>query len=151
MDTHAGKDRPILLFFGLVLLILGVYGSLKTTVNLLAFDVYPQETVFPFSQVPYGPMSREEDCPITYSYTPPTYFEEDGVTLRSATPAEVAYDEPYRKQMELQALNCVSAVQDARRAALVDDISKSAIFLFLAFLVLAYSRIFKRKLFTIKI
>lgn len=151
MDAHADKDRPILLFLGLVLLILGIYGSLKTTVNLVAFDAYPQEGVFPFSQAEYDPMSREQDCVVNYSYTPPIYYEADGFTMRQAEPAEQEYDETYRKQQELQAQNCVSGVQDARKAALVDDISKSAIFILLAVLVLAYARIFKRILFTIKI
>jgi len=153
MTAHEGKDRPILFFIGLVLLLVGLYGSLRTVVNLVAFDRYPQQGVFytPVSPTNYAPYEREEDCAVNNSYLPPLYYEDDGVTLREPSPTETEADAQYKAQQERYAANCVAGVQESRAATMVNDISQSLIFLLLAIGVLVFSRVFKRFEFTLKI
>ena len=116
-------------FIAVILILIGFYASLRTLTNLIFFDKYPQQGVlaFNFSGVPYYPQ-REEDC----SYMP--YLE---------IPGEVLSEEQKQVRTENERHNCLIGVQESRVNAKINDISQSALFLFLGFGLLAAKRIFK--------
>jgi hypothetical protein len=139
-------NRPILSFIGVVLLLLGLYGAFRTLVNLIAFERYPQEAVFSLSSFQSDYTQREEDCATTYAYSLPIYYQSDNVTPRKATAEEAKSDAAYAAQQEQNKENCVTGLQEIRKAAMVSDISHSIIFLLLALGVLFHNRIFKKPL-----
>lgn len=126
------KTNSWITFIGIILLLIGLYASVRTIVNLKAFDKYPQEGVISFS---FGGMmppyyQREQDC--TYVRT---YFEINGQKTRPATDEEKAQE---KRDTE----SCLSGIEDARERAKVNDISQSLLFLFLGVGVLVSRKIF---------
>lgn len=118
-------------FIGVVLLLLGIYGSVRTVINMYAFDKYPQGGVLALNlsgQPPY--YQKETDC----SYpTSPVY---DSVGKPIPITAE-------QEKMDAQnKINCLASVKDAREQAKVNDISQSLLFLFLGVGVLVSRRFF---------
>jgi|GEM_PF-2739816 len=153
MNTPEVKERPILFFIGVLLLLLGLYGTLKTVVNLVVFDRYPQEGVYklPFTQPEYyAPAQREQDCASNYAYMPQMYYDVNG-TVRPATAAELESEVLYKAQQEVSEQNCVTGVEEARKMAMVNDISQSLIFLLLAVGILTFGRVFRKVFLNIKI
>lgn len=154
-----------LLFISVILLLFGIYGLARTCINLVAFEKYPQEGVYPplpFLNNPgYAPYyNREEDCHANYVYTKPIYppypsypvpYGGEGggygyPTIEALSPEEQknAEDEQ-RALLELQKQNCLASVADARDKAKVNDLSQSVLFLFLGAGVLLARRIFTRE------
>lgn len=126
------KTNTWITFIGVILVLIGIYGSVRTIVNLKAFERYPQEGVLNFTlgmMQTYYPQ-REEDC----SY-PRTYYEANGQKTRSATDEEKAQEKRDEK-------NCLTGVKEARERAKVNDISQSLLFLFLGVGVLVSRKIF---------
>jgi len=136
-DTKTNhQNHQWVLFIATMLILLGIYGSLRTVINFFAFDRYPQEGVYPnipiFSSSSYAPYSsREEDC----TAYPAIYYDKDQ-NVRPGTPEE-------KTQERVQQQNCLSQVREARERAKINDISQSALFLFLGAGVIAFRRIFK--------
>jgi hypothetical protein len=148
------KDRPVLLFIGVILLLIGVYFSLRTIINFAAFEHYPQTGVdlsMPWKE--YAPVGyqREEDCEVSYIYTPSLYYRADGVTPRPATKEETELVEQQKQQYELQKQSCIAGVVEMRNVAKINDISQSLIFLLLGGAVLLYRRLFKAGLLRINL
>jgi len=141
MEMHGGKDRPVLYIIGAVLLLLGLYGSFKTAVNLAVFEKYPQQGVFaiPFIYLNDGNGSyygHEEECQRLINEATAPYYGSDGF-IRAATAEEVVLEEQYKQQDIIAAENCMNGIQEGRTWTMVDDISKSFIFLILGIGVLA--------------
>ncbi len=117
-------------FIGLILVLVGLYASARTVINLVAFEKYPQGGVLAFN---FSGMTQyyqqERDC--TY---PQTYYG-DGGKPRAATEDEQRNEQ---KQKE----NCLDGVKDTRNQAKINDISQSLLFLFLGLGVLATRKIF---------
>lgn len=99
----------------LIFVLLGVYGSIRTTLNFYLFEKYPSGGVLSFNNY-YG--EREEDC----AY-PMTYYGMEG------KPREATADE--EKMAEEQKEICLSRVAKSRETAQVNDISVSLFYLFL--------------------
>ncbi len=118
-------------FIGLILVLIGLYATARTTINLVAFEKYPQGGVLPtnFSGVPQY-FQQERDC----NY-PQTYYTADGKTTRPATPEE-------KENAKTQQQNCLEGVKEGRNQAKINDISQSLLFLFLGAGVLVSRRIF---------
>lgn len=95
-----------------LLLLLGIFASAKTTANFLLFPRYPTVGVIPlnFSGVPTYSGPREEDCESISSYPG---------------------DQSSAASIKIQKDSCLSSVRDTREAAKVNDISTSIMFLFL--------------------
>ncbi len=101
------------------MLLVGLYATIRTVVNLTFFEKYPSEgvlTISPF-MAPYG--QREQDC--LYSQT---YYTQDGQKTRPPTAEEK------QREKEQQSL-CLSGLSEARKNAKVTDITQSATFLLL--------------------
>jgi len=123
MDT---KNTPLtwISFIGVIFLLLGIYASFRVILNLTMFAEYPTSgvlSVLPGTTPPfYGP--REEDCKMMI---PP--------------PAPIPGDTTSMKDFAIQKQSCFDSVKVAQEQAKVNDISQSALFLFLGAGVL-YSR-----------
>lgn len=113
------------LFIGVVLLLLGAFGTLRTAANLILFQKYPTSGVLNFSFVPtYS--ARESDC---YYVPTPTYDP-------SGKPIPDSED----KTSKLQQENCLRGMAEERQNAKVNDISKSLLFLFLGLGILGSTK-----------
>lgn len=105
-----------ILFIGLVLLLLGIFGSLQTTINLLFLEKYPTNGVLNIGFTPsYYP--RESDC----FYPPAPTFDPSGNPVQT-------FDNPSSK---LQQETCLAGIAEDRQNAKANDISKSFLFLIL--------------------
>ncbi len=133
-NSNPKRSYQWITFIGFILLLVGIYGSVRTAINLLAFDKYPQGGVIHFDVFnnPYVtmPVQREQDC--TY---PGLYYKEDGRTTRPPTEEE-------KNQEKTNQQNCLDSVKESRNRAKIDDISQSLLFLFLGAGVLSSKRIF---------
>jgi hypothetical protein len=118
-------------FIGVMLLLLGIYGSVRTVINMYAFDKYPQGGVLSINlsgQPPY--FQKETDC----NYPPTPSYAPDGKMIPPS--AEQAKIDAQNKA------NCLASVKDTREQAKVNDISQSLLFLFLGIGVLVSRRFF---------
>ncbi len=106
-------------FIGLILLLLGIYSSARTAINLAFFEKYPTSgtlSIIPLGIPPfYGP--REEDCMMMSS--PPMPVEGDIKVM------------PYPYDADNQKNSCLESVRQSREQAKINDISQSLLFLFL--------------------
>ncbi len=108
-------------FLGLILFLLGIYGSVRTAVNLVAFPRYPSSGVYYFNLSGFPSFTNSEsDCETGYGIMP---LAEPG--------KDVSLEE---KEKQIQA--CLSGVREGRAQAKVTDISQSFLFLFLGLGVL---------------
>lgn len=141
MEEVNKKQSQWLTFIGIVLLLAGAYGLLRTTINLVAFEKYPQEGVYPplpFIQAGYPPYyGREGDCLV--NNVPYPVYGPNG-TIVKQTEEEKAEQ---KRQLELQKENCLQSVRESRDKAKINDFSQSFLLLFLGAGVLAARRIFK--------
>jgi len=121
VGKNGDSENKISQLFGyiaVILLLLGIYSSVRTVINMLAFEKYPTTSSLPFLGVPfYGP--REEDC-----LTPFLYPQEDVVGSQMMPEENKLAQE---KQKEI----CLRGVMETRETAKVNDISKSLLLLFL--------------------
>lgn len=113
--TKDNKLSYLVSVLALIFLLLGIYGSVRTTLNFYLFDKYPSGGVLSFHNY-YG--EREEDC----AY-PLTYYGLEG------QPREASEDE--QKLATEQKEICLLRVAKAREQAKVNDISISLLYLFL--------------------
>lgn len=130
------KTNQWILFVAVMLILFGIYGSVRTIINMVAFDKYPQEGVYPalpiLSSRDYVPYyGREADCTLY----PMIYYTKDGAT-RPATEEEKIQE---KKQQE----NCLEQVRESREKAKINDISQSVLFLFLGAGVLIFRKMFR--------
>ncbi len=136
------KQSQWLTFIGVILLLSGIYGVARTSINMLAFEKYPQEGVYPtlpFIQATYPAYyQREGDCIANYGIIYPIYDS-------SGKPVKQTEEEKAeaKKQQELQKENCLQSVAESREKSKVNDISQSFLMLFLGAGVLAARKIFK--------
>lgn len=117
-------------FIGLLLLLIGLYASGRTLVNLLLFAKYPTYGVLSlnFSGIAsYGP--NEEDC-----LRAQNFFDPSGQTRPASN------EEKSRQNQDQE--TCLSSVREARRASKVNDIAQTVLFLFLGL-----GTLFSRKFF----
>ncbi len=121
--TESLKESKVsawVLFIAIILLLIGIYGGVRTGVNLLFFPKYPTSGVLSMNFVGFPVYNQnEEDCAF-----PQTYFTADGKTSRPATPEE-------KEQEKINQQNCVRSAIQARESARINDISQSILFLFL--------------------
>lgn len=98
-------------FIGLILLLIGIYGSARTILNLALFPKYPTAGAISLNLSGFSSYSgpREEDC----MYMSPPPMGESPLF------------------MENQKLSCISSVKASQEQAKMNDISQSALFLFL--------------------
>lgn len=125
------KAHTWIAFVGSVLLLIGIYASVRTTLNVMLFDRYPQNGVlsinFNAGSFPY--FQLEKDC----GY-PQTYTTTDGKP-RPASPEE-------KKNEQEQKRLCLEGVKEARNNAKVNDINSSLFFLFLGAGILVTRKLF---------
>lgn len=134
MEKKSSESRvyPWVTFIAVVLLLLGVYGSVRTLINFVAFSKYPPYGIYTLSfMIPgyYGP--REQDC--NYNY-PQTYFSPDG---KPRTPTKEE-----KEQERQQKQSCLDGVHESREQAKINDISQSMLFLTLGIGLLVSRRFF---------
>jgi hypothetical protein len=118
-------------FIGIVLLLLGVYASIRTVINMTLFEKYPTEGVISLNfsgQAPYS--QKESDC--TY---PQLYYMPDGRTTRPPSADEISVQKEQQQ-------NCLASVAQARQNAKNNDIAQSLMFLFLGTGILVSRKIF---------
>lgn len=108
------KGNTWLLFIGVVLILIGLYASIRTLVNLTVYDKYPTEGVLSFNSNSY--QQKESDC--TYEQI---YYTQDNKP-RPGTEEEIARDKK-------QQTTCLNNVAQARQNAKTNDITQSVIFL----------------------
>ncbi len=102
-------------FIGLILVLLGIYGSVRTAVNMAVFPKYPTAGVYYFNLLG------------SYAYTPPPDPNK-----------EISAE---NKEKQVQA--CLAGIQGDRQQAKVNDISQSLLLLFLGVgTLLARKRLF---------
>ncbi len=133
MSTEGSKEKKIpswITFIGVVLLLIGIYGAVRTGINLSFFEKYPPEGILgiPWAQ-PYYPQ-REQEC-----MYPHPYYEPDGKTTRPATPEE-------KENEAISTQICLDGAREARERAKINDLSQSVLFLFLGIGILTTRRIF---------
>jgi len=123
------KSGSVIALIGLVLLLVGIYASVRTTINLIFFEKYPVNGVLTINIGAYPPYysQREEDCQY-----PMSYFTPNGEP-RPATDDEKSYE---KKQLEI----CLSGVAQARESAKINDVSMAGLFLLLGIGVLVGKR-----------
>lgn len=152
MEQNTKGQNQWLVFIGFILLLTGIYGIARTTINLIAFDKYPQEGVYPplpflsqSASVYPGPYSyqREADCLANFVYYPYPYYKPDG-TPRPATKEEKEQQEQQKQQLEIQKQNCLDGIAESRDKAKINDLSQSLLLLFIGAGVLASKKILKR-------
>jgi hypothetical protein len=140
------KSTQWLTFIAVILLLAGIYGVARTSINLVAFEKYPQEGVYPPLPFFQGGMyptpyyGREGDCIANNSIIYPVY-DSMGKPVKQ-TEEEKA---EARRIMEIQKENCLAGVKESRDKAKINDISQSLLLLFLGSGVLAARKIFKQE------
>lgn len=133
MKNSQKKVNPWISLIGLLLLLVGVYMSVRTVVNLAFFDKYPTGGVMItpmsfFGGMPYE--QREEDCTMMGQ----VYFKPDGM------PRQPSEDE---KKMAIQQEKlCIDSVKRSRETAKINDIASSLLFVFMGAGVLIGKRYF---------
>jgi hypothetical protein len=136
------KQSQWLTFIGVILLLSGIYGIARTSINMLAFEKYPQEGVYPalpFLQTSYPVYSqREGDCIANYGIIYPVYDASGKPVKQTAEEKAEA-----QKQQDIQKQNCLDGVKESRDKAKINDISQSFLMLFLGAGVLVARKIFK--------
>lgn len=122
-SNNKSKFPTWVTFIGFILVLLGVYGSLRTAINLTLFARYPATGVYVlnFMGMPYY-QQREEDCENIPTIYPPSDVQ---------IPIEDFSKEESIKDQEKQKLFCLGTVKDSRQQAKINDISQSLLFLFL--------------------
>jgi len=133
-EVKQTKTNAFISLLGLLLLLLGIYMSVRTGINLAFFKKYPTTGVISIGSAFFGGMpysQREEDCMMSY---PQTYFNDKGQP-RPATGED-------KKMEEQQKKLCVSGVIEGREATKINDISSSFLFVFLGAGVLIGKRYF---------
>jgi hypothetical protein len=133
MQVNSKTVSPWILLIGLVLVLMGLYGTGRTVVNMTMFDKYPSTGVYSFSffggqQMPMY-TQREQDC-----LYPLTYYKPDG-TIRTGTKEEIERD---TAQQQI----CVSGVTETRNTAKVNDVSQSLLYLILGAGILVCRKLF---------
>jgi len=133
-EIKQSKTNAFISLLGLLLLLLGIYMSVRTGINLTFFKKYPTTGVLSIGSAFFGGMpysQREEDCMMSY---PQTYFDDKGQP-RPATNDDKRMEEQQKKY-------CISGVEQAREASKINDISSSLLFVFLGMGVLIGKRYF---------
>ena len=123
MKTQVSDKKPHvwITFIGFILFLIGIYGSVRTSVNFLAFSRYPSQGVFNMMGVPmYGP--SEQDC-INTMYSPPYPLDSGKISEEDRQMMK----EQEKKQMD----SCLNSVMQAREQAKVNDVSQSLLLLLL--------------------
>lgn len=125
-DVSSSRPNAWVTLIGLVLTLIGIYGSARTVVNLVAFPKYPTAGVLTFNFMGSGMYyPREEDCMMQVGMDIVPYPGETALTLS-------AEDKSLRKEQEKKQQEiCLSGVVVAREQAKVNDMSQSLLFLFL--------------------
>lgn len=116
-------------FIGLVFLLLGIYATIRTVVNIALFEKYPTTGVVTFNLSglpPYFP--REQDC--YYPFTPQPVPVDPSLSESPSTGDA-------KSQQDQQQKICLEGVKEARDMVKVNDITQSALFLFLGVGILA--------------
>src|SRR6185369_3754106 len=108
MAEHAqNRSSHWIAFVGFILLLVGIYGSVRTLINMAAFDKYPQNGVFNFSFFPNNNMppmmyQREQDCLISGQQL---YYDKDNTTPRPPTDDE-------KRIADQQQQSCLESVKE---------------------------------------
>ncbi|MBU0576201.1 hypothetical protein KJ654_00880 [Patescibacteria group bacterium] len=122
------KTNSFITLIGFLLLLLGIYATTRTGVNLFFFKKYPTTGVLSINLMGFPPYSqRDEDC-----FYPQLYFAQDG---ESRDPSEA--EKKYEEQLQL---SCINGIQQSRESTKINDISVSLLLLFLGTGVLAFKR-----------
>lgn len=142
METNK-KTSQWLTFISIVLLLAGIYGIARTTINMVAFEKYPQEGVYPalpFIQASYPVYyQREGDCLANYGIIYPMYDSMGKIVKQ--TEEEKAEQ---KRQQELQKQNCLDGVREARDKSKINDVSQSLLLLLLGAGVFATRKVFDK-------
>lgn len=129
-ESSQGKANTFITLVGVILLLLGIFGTVRTAVNLLAFSKYPTTGIFTINITGIPPYyQREEDCMF-----PQTYYTQDGKPRGSTTEEQAQSKEQQRI--------CLTGIRDSREATKTNDISTSLLFLFLGVGILSTKRFF---------
>lgn len=119
-------------FFGLLLLLLGVFAAARTAFNIYEFPTrYPQGGVLALNfsgQQPY--YQRESDC----NYPPTLSYDPSG-TPAPPTPEQAKIDQQNKD-------NCLAGVKDSREQAKLNDIGTSVMLIFVGLGTLTTRRFF---------
>jgi hypothetical protein len=145
METNK-KPSQWMTFIGIILILAGAYGIARTAINMVAFEKYPQEGVYPPLPFFQGGMyptpyyGREGDCIANNSIIYPIYDNTGKIVKQTEEEKAEA-----KKMQEIQKENCLAGVRESRDKAKINDISQSMLLLFLGAGVLAGRKIFKQE------
>lgn len=127
MVEHSYSSHPWITFIGIVLLLIGIFASVRTLYNTTMM-AYPQSGVLYFNMSGMAPYyQRASDC-----IQNQPYYGADGA-VRESNAEE-------KKQQMLTQENCLKGVADAQHQAKTNDIGTSVFFLFLGVGVLLSRR-----------
>lgn len=115
------KVQSWFLFVGVIMLLIGIYATLRTGINLFAYKNYPSGGVIPlnFSGMPFY-SQNEEDC---YNLPPimtDRSVQEDGSSALSV-----------QEQRQLDIKSCLTSITKERDNSKTNDIAQSSLFLFM--------------------
>ena len=124
INQNDKKPNVWITLIGFLLILVGIYGSVRTAVNIVALPKYPSISIFTLGSMGgfYGP--REEDCLMGMGIFPP-YPTEVGKSISEED--KKLMKEQEKKQQEA----CINSAIQAREQTKVNDISQSLLFLFL--------------------
>lgn len=129
-DKQNSSQHTWIAFVSVVLLLLGIYGSARTLINLYAYEKYPPQGVFsmPFMGGPYyGP--NENDCLMM----PPPIGDPTLVGMSAQEKKD------YAQNMKD---SCLLSAKQARDNAKTSDVSQSMLFLFMGAGILVAKKFF---------
>ena len=131
--NHPHRSRDLILILGVIFFIIGLYGLVRVSVNMLALEKYPTSGVYSFGFFNAAPYyeQRESDC-----MYPMVYYKPDNMTTREPTKEEKERDENQQKV-------CLEGISQSRATSKADDIAQSLLFLFLGGGVLVSRRFIK--------
>lgn len=117
---------------GFVVFLIGLYGTVRTAVNMYAFKSYPPTGVYSFSNMVYGP--RKEDCLMSNYFPMPVD--------PSGKPVKLTQEEEkqMKEQQKMQYDSCIQSAESASNQAKVNDISQSLLFLVIGGGILAFRK-----------
>jgi len=119
-------------FFGVFLVLMGLYGALRIVHIRVRSVPYPQKGVFPATFLlpgEYSSFGRESDC----NPYPQVYYDLDGKTARPPTPDEVAVSQEQTKR-------CIAGFDEDRSKAEQYDKNQAAFLIFVGLGLVASRR-----------
>ena len=138
MDNNvvSNKGKNWVNIIGFIILLLGIYGIARTSINLMAFDKYPFGGIFPSLPIGLVYQSQPYYQTETSCIYEQVYYAPDNITPREQTETE-------KRVAKSTETNCINGIKEQRDIAKINDISNSLLFFIIGIGVLGYKKILK--------